>query len=148
MITPNYRLARDIVSRGNEPGIIREWFAGMKAWAESNPGPDATALRLWLDIAKPRPFYTAAELASMWPALRIAHGYDKRATEKPSANRLANELEFHGVRYLAGAEGTYYFRSPFTGEAAKYFIVERPGYWRTKRLTQAEFEAALLGECE
>lgn len=148
MNTPNYRLARMILERGNEPGIIREWFAGMKAWAESNAGSDAAALRIWLGINKPRPFYTSNELASMWPALRVATGLDQRMTERPSANRLENELLFHGLPFLANSEGTYYFHSPFIDAPRKFFAVERPGYWRKQRLTQAEFEAALLGECE
>lgn len=140
MKTANFEIVNTIVRRGNEPGLITEWFRGMLEWANTNPGPDATALRTWLEMVKPRPFYTTEELCALWPALRVALGYDRRMIERPSPNRLANELAFHGLQYLASDEGTYYFRDPFTGKRGRYFIVERHGFWRKQRLSQKEFD--------
>lgn len=137
MNTPNYRIVRAMLDRGNQPGLIREWFDGMKVWAAENKGQDAKALGLWLEYAKPRPFYTAEELAALWPAFNIALGMEKRLMPPPSANRLANELEFHRLPL---------FRLNAPGNP-KYFIVERCGFWkdyfRNKTITPEEFHELL-----
>ena len=128
---PTYQIVQAMLHRGNQPGLLREWFDGLKAWAETHKGPDANALALWLDVAKPRPFYTAAELAAMWPAFKLALGFAKIMTEPPSANRLANELKFHRLPVC------------WTDDGKEYFIVERCHHWRGKTLTQEEFENAV-----
>lgn len=141
---PTYLIVKAMLDRGNRPGLLREWFAGMLEWAEKNPGQDAAALRLWLSATKPRPFYTAAELAKMWPAFKLHLGMIQRLHEPPSANRLANELNFHGLPRLRNNRGTHDFFVP--GRAAHiehYFIVERCHYWRSTGMDQKDFENAL-----
>lgn len=129
-----YRIVEAMKARGNQPGLIREWFDGMKVWAEANKGADASALRLWLDYAKPRTIYTAAELAALWPSFKIALGMETRLMAPPSANRLANELDFHGLPRLQNNGGL---------ELRNYFIVERLHYWRERKLTDGEFHDLL-----
>lgn len=137
----NRVIVETILARGNKPGLIAEWFAGMKAWAQANKGPDADALRLWLDLVKPRPFYTAEELSGFWPALRLALGLATQMAPKPTANRLHNELTFYGLPLLKNADtGANYF--PGFGSL---FIVERVHYWRNRPVTLNELQILVAG---
>jgi hypothetical protein len=138
--SPDYEICNLILRRGNKPGIITEWFAGMKAWAEVNPGKDAEALRLWLDVVKPRPFYTAAELCGLWPALTLSLGLAKTMLAKPTPNRLHNVLQFHGLPILKNVDGSNYFKG-----YGSYFIVERPHYWKDRPLHWSDLVAVLNG---
>lgn len=141
---PTYLIVRAMLDRGNSPGLLREWFTGLLTWAEANKGPDASALRAWLPMAKPRPFYTAGELATMWPAFKLALGLATRMSEPPSANRLANELKFHGLPVLRNSEGFGgFYQLGVSRSFGEYFIVERCHYWRRLELTQEEFEKVI-----
>lgn len=137
--TPEYIVVREILSRGNQPGLIAEWFAGMKAWADANPGNDAAALRVWLDIVKARPFYTAAELCDIWPALILSLGLTKRLNPKPTPNRLHNVLFFHGLPLVKNADGTNFFPGHGT-----FFVVEHCHKWRERPLTMHELTDILI----
>jgi hypothetical protein len=139
--SPTYEIVQIILRRGNEPGLISEWFDGMRAWAEANRGPDAAALKTWLGIVKARPFYTAAELAKFWPALKLTLGLSTRLDPEPSPNRLANELVFYGLPMLRNEFGFTFFPGE---EKNPYFIVEHCHKWRDARMTQEEFENALF----
>lgn len=139
-----YAIVQHILRRGNEPGLFAEWFAGMKSWADVNGGQDAAALRTWLGIAPPKPFYTADELAYLWPALKIALGLRKSLELRPSAYRLANELEFHGLPLLKNANGTMTFQRPGL-DPAKFFIVEHVHRWKGRAITQQEFDDVYHG---
>jgi hypothetical protein len=121
---------------GNRPGIVAQWKGAVADWAQKyRTEPDAAAVNAWLPLWQPRPFYTAEELAPMWPALAIATGFTNRwpsgLVGVKSAALLANELDFCGLPRLGhGYE--------------KYFIVERIHYWRkaTKEEIEREIENA------
>lgn len=130
-----------MIERGNRPGLIREWLNGVRQWAETHQGVDATALRSWLKMVQPKPFYSAHELAVMWPGLKMATGLATRMMPAPSPDRLRRELEFCGLPYLGG--GAFY-SSPFR-PAGKFFIVEQIGRWRQTIPTQEEFEKVMYG---
>lgn len=133
-----------IKARGNREGVIREWFAGMKAWAEANRGPDAAALKTWLAIVQPRPFYNANELAGLWPALRLELGITPVLTVAPPALWFEKELEFCRLPILRNADGTGTFWTvDGLGLRHKYFIVEEIGRWQKSPLSQEEFENVL-----
>lgn len=113
-----FHIIRSMKATGNQPGVIASWKANVEAWAQMNRAdPDAAAARAWLPLWQPRPFYTAEELAPMWPALAVATGYTNRwPAVLKSARRLEHELDFHGLpRLLADP---------------KYFICERIHFWR------------------
>jgi hypothetical protein len=119
---------------GNRAGVIAQWKGAVADWAQKDrTNPDAASVNAWLPLWQPRPFYTAEELAPMWPALAIATGFTNRwpAVVK-SARRLENELDFCGLPRL----GHGY---------QKYFIVERIHYWRqaSKEEIEREIENAL-----
>lgn len=103
---------------GNRPGIIAQWKEAVATWAQMHrTDPDATAVNAWLPLWQPRPFYTAVELAPMWPALAIATGFtDRWPSVLKSAKRLEHELDFHGLPRL---------RSPWQ----EFFICERIHFW-------------------
>lgn len=104
---------------GNRPGVIAQWKEAVAEWAQKyRTNPDAAAVNAWLPLWQPRPFYTAEELAPMWPALAIATGFtNKWPTVLKSARRLEHELDFYGLPRLM---------IPFR----QYFVVERLHYWR------------------
>lgn len=142
--SPTYLLVRKMIERGNQPGLIQELMETSAKWAEANGNTaDGAALRTWLGMVNfKRPFYCAAELAFFWPALKLACGYEKKLVEPPSANRLANELKFHGLPIVLRADiiGDWF---PKNSIATEYFIVESIGKWRDVRLTVEEFENVL-----
>jgi hypothetical protein len=119
---------------GNRPGVIAQWKAAVADWAQKyRTNPDAASANAWLPLWQPRPFYTAEELAPMWPALAIATGFTSRwPAVLKSARRLANELDFCGLPRLGHG-------------LQKYFIVERIHYWReaSKEEIEREIENAL-----
>lgn len=103
---------------GNRPGVIQQWKDEIAAWAENNPrDPNAKAALNWLPHWQVRPFYTADELAPLWPALAIAVGHTDRWREVPkSARRLEFELDYAGLDYRLI-------------DGRKYYLVERIHYW-------------------
>lgn len=136
-----YAIVRAVLERGNQPGLITEWFAGMKAWADANQGPDAAALRLWLPQFPIRPFYTAEELARLWPALKLTLGLAKTMTEPPTANRLENELLFCGLPMLVNYDtGNSWFWNPERTKMGKYFVVEHVHDWKNLSMSQGGFD--------
>lgn len=104
---------------GNQPGVIARWKNLVGEWAQMRrTDPDAAAVNAWLPHWQPRPFYTADELAPLWPALAIITGFTTHwpAVVK-SARRLEHELDFYGL-------------PSFLWNGSKYYIVERLHYWK------------------
>lgn len=119
MLNETYHIIQAMKATGNRPGIIAQWKEAVAGWAQMNrTDPNAAAVNAWLPLWQPRPFYTAEELAPMWPALAIATGYtDRWPAVLKSARRLENELDYYGLPRLTFCR--------------KYFIVERIHHWRT-----------------
>ena len=129
-----YRIVQAMKATGNQPGIVGLWKVTIELWANEAPlDADRAAVLAWLPHWQVRPFYTAAELAPIFPPLAIMLGISTRLTPIKGANRLANELIFAGLPIL----GTYYTH---TTVPQRFFIVERCHYWRDRTLTQADFE--------
>lgn len=115
-----YAIIKAMKRNGNRPGLIAEWKDAIERWAmlpENVRNADAAAVRAWLPAWQPRPFYTAAELAPLWPALAVAVGASMHLARPKSSMRLANELDFGGLPF-------------FMWSGKKYYIVERVHYWR------------------
>ena len=111
-------IIRAMKATGNRPGIIARWKEDIAAWAQMHrTDPNAAAVNAWLPLWQPRPFYTAEELAPMWPALAIVTGYTNRwPAVLKSPMRLEHELDFHKLPRL-----TY---------CRRYFICERIHFWQ------------------
>lgn len=136
-----YAIIKAMKRNGNRPGLIAEWKDAVERWAmlpENVRNTDAAAVRAWLPAWQPRPFYTATELAPMWPALAVAVGATMKLPHLKSPMRLANELDFGGLprvrlTYPHNADKFY---------SGDYFIVERIHHWN-RPLTMKEFIDAL-----
>lgn len=120
MLRETYHIVNAMRRAGNY-GVIARWKDSVARWAEMNSeNADAAAVLAWLPFWQVRAFYTAEELAPMWPALAIATGYtDKwpvRQSLIKSPAQLANELDFHRLPRVPGYP--------------RYFICERFHHWR------------------
>lgn len=113
--SPVYGVIKAMKATGNKPGIIQQWVALSHQWALENPGRQANAILAWIPHFQPRPFYTAAELAPMFPALIVALGLSDRPV-KYSAKRLEHMLDYGGLPRLT--------------KDRDYFIVEQIHKWR------------------
>lgn len=113
-----YAIVKAMKATGNRPGVITEWKQSVERWAlNSVNDPQAIAVRAWLPFWQVRPFYTAEELAPMWPALAIAVGHtDRWPLVLKSAKRLGHELDFANLP------------SRKVGRQ-KMYIVERIPFW-------------------
>ncbi len=144
-----YTIIKAMKRSGNRPGLITEWKDAVERWAdlpENLGNKDAAAVRAWLPAWQPRPFYTAAELAPMWPALAIAVGATMRLAHPKSAMRLEHELDFGG---LPRVELELSFPSNGTDPVSHdlpyhrdYFIFQRIHHWN-RPLSMKEFLDAL-----
>jgi hypothetical protein len=100
--------------------------------------PNAVAVNAWIRFWKPRPFYTAEELAPMWPALAIAVGHTTHwPSVLKSARRLEFELDYAGLPRLWNTVGC---TMEFGPDFSKYFVVERIHYWNSQDRTREEIE--------
>lgn len=123
IVPDTYHIIQAMKATGNRPGIIANWKRMMELWAISDQGPDGAAVKAWLPLWQPRPFYTVEELAPMWPALAIATGFTNRwPNVLKSARRLEVELDFH--------------RLPRLKNHPRYFACERIHYWRDAPLEE------------
>lgn len=132
-----YAIAKAIKAAGNGQGIVQQWKDRVEQWARSNlSAPDAVAVRAWLPFWQVRPFYTPNELEHIWPALAIMVG---KATRFPpvlkSPMRLQHEMDYAGIE-------------SFERFGKRWYIVERPHYWRglIERAEWEEIDRLILGE--
>jgi len=95
--TPTYRVVRKMIESGNQPGVVALWKNLVTRWAEEATGLEADAVKAFLPLWQDRKFYTAAELAPIFPLLEVALGVSERPGPMKSPERLANELKFCGL---------------------------------------------------
>lgn len=140
-----YAVIKAMKATGNRPGVIAEWIVRAGAWASANDGPDAVAVRAWLPLWQVRPFYSAAELAPIFPVLAWMLGGKDRLPPTMSPERLAFQLDYGGLPRLEKPDLSTHYRNPVTGQTARYYIVEEIHRWSKQPVTQEEFENVLLG---
>lgn len=138
--SPTYQIVRAMKATGNKPGIVAQWKAAMDLWAMTNVGPDASALQSWLPQFQVRPFYTADELAPMWPALGMVLGITDRMEPVKSYARLLNELDLARLPSLCDMHGRQMLAHPVTKQVRRFYIVERISYWSARPIEWFEFE--------
>jgi hypothetical protein len=92
---------------GNQPGLIAYW-KDMVERGRQRSGPDADAVRAWLPAWQVRPYYTAAELAPIFPMIAVGLGLRKRPEPQKGAARLENELRMAGLPHFEH-DGKIYF---------------------------------------
>ena len=111
--SPTYKIIKLMKATGNRSGVIRAWKESVERWAMTNPGDiHAAAALAWLPMWETRPYYTAAELAPIWPVLSVALGVTERPLPYKSSARLEHEMEYGGL-------------PNFTRDGKRYFVVEQ-----------------------
>lgn len=126
-----YAIVKAMRVCGNRPGLIAECKDAVERWAslpEYMNSPDAMAVRSWLPEWQVRPFYTAAELAPLWPMLALSIGYTDKLLPVKGPRRLEFELDFAGLHH-------------FTMYGRKFYAVEQLDHW--KKASQEELQNAL-----
>lgn len=141
--SPVYQVIKAMRATGNQPGVIAQWIERAGVWAQALDGPDAAAIRAWLPHWQPRPFYSAAELAPIFPVLIWMLGIAERAPRQMAPERLQFQLMYGGLPTLRKQDSTDRFLSPFGAPPALYFIVEQIHHWQNVILTQEEFNHVL-----
>lgn len=125
-----WAIVKAMKATGNRPGVIADWKDSVRLWAENSPRDlNAAAALAWLPHWQVRPFYTADELAPLWPALAIAVGHTIHwPSVLKSARRLEFELDYAGLPRLEYPT------------LRQYFIVERIHNWSKASLAEIERE--------
>jgi hypothetical protein len=131
-----YKIVQAMKASGNQPGVVEQWKEMVQRWAAVNSGPDAAAVMSWLPHWQPRPFYTARELAPIFPALAVALRITDHLAPVKSARRLAHELDYAGLPTIQTPD--WLLAQTLANEP--YYIVERVHHWRTYPLTIEEFQ--------
>lgn len=131
-------IVKAMKATGNQSGVIDVWKGKVAEWAQMHrTDPNAVVVNAWLRFWQIRPFYTADELAPMWPALAIAVGH---TTHWPavlkSPKRLEFELDYAGLPRCLNA-GCDLLLGP---NNSRYFVVERIHYWTSLERTREEIE--------
>jgi hypothetical protein len=129
MLRETYHIVNAMRRAGNY-GVIARWKDSVADWAEIHPDhADAAAVRAWLPFWQARSFYTAEELAPLWPALAIATGFTNQwRSVGRSALRLEHELDFHRLPRVSGYP--------------RYYICEKFRHWQNATDDEIEFEMA------
>jgi hypothetical protein len=110
--SPTYKIVKLMKATGNQTGVIEQWKAQVERWVCDNPtDPAAAALRAWLPLWQDRKYYSARELAPLWPALGLALGITKRLEPQKSVKRLEHELDYAGLPCFLQDGEKYYFTS-------------------------------------
>lgn len=126
-----YAIVKAMRACGNRLGLITEWKDAVERWAnlpEYMNLPDAVAVRAWLPSWRVRPFYTATELAPLWPMLALAVGWSDRPPPIRSPRRLEFELDYALLPYVIS-------------NGRKFYVVEQFHKW--KDASEKDFENAL-----
>ena len=139
--SPIYRIVRGTKACGNQPGMVARWISSVEEWARRNANhPDGKSVIAMLPYWRARPFYTAAELAPLIPALAVAFGISVIPPPVMSGARLSFALDYAGLPVLRNVNGTEWFH-----DAAG--IVEQIHKWADTPMTQEEFERVLFDDC-
>lgn len=113
---PIFKVVKKMKASGNQPGVLRHWKVVVQAWADRETTADAAAVRHMLQFWQDRPFYTAAELAPLMPALAAAlDALSPTGGLFPVMGpaRLSNSLRMAGLPHHQ-VEKTIYFMVEFT----------------------------------
>ena len=140
-LTPVQRLAEDM--RTADENIVKLWMDAAMEWAHSyeTSGNEhlakiGRATREHVPRMTVRAFYTAAELADMFPSV-VAQMQNVKYSATTTTGQLSRQLRDVGVPYLPSRDDPRGFR--VKGKMEQYLVVNRFEDWHTP-LSQAEFE--------
>ncbi len=140
-LTTTERLAEQMKSSTSD--TVAMWLAGAEAWAKqalqsSNNTLVTHANAVLQNIQRytVRPWYTAEELARMFPSIAAettTHRFDRTTP----AGRVSRELRQAGIKYLRSADSERGFF--WQGEWRQYLVISQFEEW-ARPLHQADFE--------
>lgn len=139
-LQPVERLAQDMQTA--DDNVIALWISQSIEWAnaleaEGTPKALAAAREIKNAMARMqvRPWYTAEELALMFPA--ISNTTQGRAFKDVTAGDISRQLRSAGVPYLMSRDDPRGFMHK--GRRVQYLVIADPEEW-AQPLTQADFE--------
>ena len=134
------RLFVQACKRAGSRNLIDELLDPFRLLAAAGKAPPdvAAAVRLF----RPRPWYSAQELAFMWPAICLGIA-GKQVGRKPDAATLSKRLVQYRLPRLKDWNGEYLY--VWQGVAREYFLVQDVNRWRRLRVSQTEFEERMDG---
>ena len=122
--------------------LVTQWKREVQKWAENHDKTlDAQAVKSMMTLWQERPFYSAAELSPILPAMALTLGITKTLQPATGAATLSTLLDFVKQPTLVGLDGSPFFIHPGSGQKAKFYIVERQCFW-CKPISQKDFENA------
>jgi hypothetical protein len=140
-LTPVQELAYECKQNGGIT-VIKQWLATNKIWAEAaaaiggrNAEIAAECLRSWNSIQL-RPWYTAKEIAQMFPQIAAAL-YGNRRLEHTPAGEISKQLRNAGIPYLLNADDPRGFL--LFNRREQYLVLADFEQWR-EPITQGAFE--------
>lgn len=143
--SPIYQVIKRMKATGNTEGMVARWIGSTEEWARRHAHlPEAKVIVSMLPYWRARPFYTASELAPIFPALMVAFGIVDRPPPAMSGARLAFQLDYGGLPKMKRNNGTTFFHDSM-GILQEFYIVERIHAWSSAVLSQEEFENVLFG---
>lgn len=143
-LTPVQKIAHEMLTA--DENVVRRWLDAATAWAQAalaTGGPEeqkhAKAVQAMASTIQVRPFYTAEELAALFPAISATlHGFKK--LDGTPAGALSRALRNAGVNYLPSKDSVQGFM--WQGQWRQYLVIADQHDWGAP-LGQAEFESAM-----
>lgn len=139
-LTAAQRIAEDVATADEH--VIAMWITSALQWARTaevgaQPGPARLAHEIITTLPRMqiRPWYTAEELAMMFPAI-TAQLYGTRSNIS-AAGQLSAELRDAGITYIRNRDNPrgFYWR----GRLQQFLVVAEPEEWR-QPISQKEFD--------
>jgi hypothetical protein len=127
------------VRKAKERNLVDELLDPFRLLAAQGKAPkDVSAA---LSLFKVRPWYSAVELAYIWPLVSIGLAAKDNAW-RPSPERLAARLLDVGLPRVRTWSGDYTFT--WQGREQEFFIVQDVARLQRLRFTQADFERVMI----
>jgi hypothetical protein len=142
-LTPIQKLADEMQTADHN--VITMWIDASMAWANvaetgANPQDAARAREVrTLSQCQIRPFYTAEELALMFPAI-VSQLHSNRKMPATPVGEISAQLRNNGIPFLRCLDNPDGFR--WRGRLHQFLIIAEPERWRDG-ITQAQFEAIM-----
>lgn len=135
----SYKAFVDACRAAKERNLVHELMDPFVLALRATTKPDLAAAVNGFHV---RPFYSAAELARLWPLVCIGLA-QKQQGRAPSAAKLAERLIHFGLPRIKQWGGSYEFKH--YGKPTEFFIVQ--DLWRimNQRFTQNDFDRIMSG---
>lgn len=131
------------MKKADNSNVIDTWITGAMAFADSmehsgmaHEGKLAREIRATLGTLTVRPWYTAEELAHMFPYI-IQQMYGSRKMDATPAGAVSLQLRNEGIEYLRNKDNEHGFM--WRGRMSQFLVVAGHGDY-DKPITQADFD--------